>query len=573
MLEFRIDTLRAKVSVAGFRGIEAISTPYEFELEVSSRSSTLARHLGSRAHLSWSVGSTKAVRHGVVGRVTMLRSTGAGFTYQVTLVPALTTLALRSNCRIFQDKTSIEVVETILDEHGIDSYQTTLEGNYQTQAYVVQYRESDLAFIQRLLEEEGIFYYFEHTRSDHTLIVADSAPGYQPISGSSKLMYGKPLPTEERVSELTLSNTAATDLVRLRDYNFESPAANLEVTRKVPGADGEAELYDYPGRFTVRNDGFARARMRLDSERTAALSAAATTNSPRLAPGRTFRLAGHPYKSANQTYVALRTTHEATADGTADEMPYRSVVECTTASATYRSARHYPSLVMDGPQTATVVGPAGEEIHIDEYGRVKVQFHWDREGQSNEHSSAWIRVAQAVAGDGWGTLTIPRIGHEVLVAFVDGDPHRPVIIGSLYNGANQPPVELPDNKAQTIFKTRSTPGGAGFNQLTFDDTAGNERVSLSSARALDVAAGGDSTESVAGDRISAIGGDQILETGGDFTHRVGSDHTITTGADFTHAVSKSIDLEAGDKVTIRVGAASLVLKANGAVTINGTRVR
>jgi type VI secretion system secreted protein VgrG len=234
------------------------------------------------------------------------------------------------------------------------------------------------------------------------------------------------------------------------------------------------------------------------------------------------------------------------------------------ATVPYRSVGRYPSLVMQGPQTATVVGPAGEEIHVDEHGRVKVQFHWDRDGIADENSSAWIRVAQASAGKGWGSLTIPRIGHEVLVAFVDGDPRRPVIVGSLYNGQNQPPANLPGNKTWTVLKTHSTPGGGGFNQLRFDDAAGAEEVFLRAEKDFNLEIGNDSRQDVANH--------SALSVGGDLTDSVDGDRIVDTGRDVTHTVGKALHLSAGDEIKLSVGNATLVLKANGDVQVNGTNI-
>lgn len=565
MFELRISGVRTRLEVTGFRAVEEMSAPYELEVDVKCDSTTLTRYAGSRATLAWRAAGVKTVRHGVVSRVTVARVRGNDVAYRLVISPGLSSLASRSNCRLFQNKTSAEVVGTILNEHGFVNYRSVIQRSLRSHAFVVQYRETDLEFVQRLLEDEGLFYYFEHGDSEETLVIADDDAAYVSLTGRSASFefseYGR---DKEHVFSLALSSVATTDRVRLRDYDFESPDAALEVTATVSRSAGSAELYDYPGGYRERNDGFAKARIRLDSQQVPALTAVATTNSPRLAPGHAFRLSGHGYRPANRTWVAVRVVHEGVAEPAAGDPPYRNEANCIDATLPYRAVSRYPSLTMQGPQTATVVGPAGEEIHVDEHGRVKVQFHWDREGQSDENSSAWIRVVQDLAGNGWGALAIPRIGQEVLVEFIDGDPRQPVIVGALYNGDNPPPVNLPADKALTMLRTRSTPGSSNYSELRFDDSAGDEQVYLRSAKDLNLEVGGnvtqavdnDVTESVAGDLTGTVDGDQALETGGDYHHTVG----------------KKIDFSADQEIRLSVGAASLVMKPNGEVRVNGTSI-
>jgi type VI secretion system secreted protein VgrG len=596
MVSLKIDDFGTELEVLEFQGYEAISELYEFVLRVSSRTSTLPQYVGRRASLTWRVGNTGGARNGILGRVTVVDARDSEVTYELTVVPALASLDLRSNCRIFQEKGTTDVIEDVLNEHDID-YRMDVMGTYDVVPYLVQYRETDLEFVQRLLEQEGLFYYFEHSRGGHTLVVADDTAAYQPISGrSSSLSYGERLAEREQISDFTLSSVATTERVRLRDFNDESPAANLEVTAKAARTAGSAELYDYPGGYRERNDGFAKARARLDTERVPGLWAAAMSNSPRLGPGRTFRLTGHGYRNANRAYVAVRVEHEAVSEPGSRSIYYRNSFESIPANVPYRLAGRYPSLIVQGPQTATVVGPAGEEIYVDEFGRVKVQFHWDRAGQADENSSAWIRVVQARAGDGWGSLTLPRIGEEVLIEFVDGDPRRPVVVGSLYNGSNVPPYELPDNRTQTGLKTRSTPGGGGFNELRFEDKAGAEEVFLRAEKDLNTEIGnnetryvendatltvkGDLADTVEGDRTlisegafsHTIGGDRITTAGGNNSDTVAGSRTLVTQGNYTHQAAARIDLSAGQELKLSVGAASVVLKANGQVFVNGTNI-
>lgn len=604
MVNLKIDNVRAELEVLEFHGYEAISEPYEFVVRVSSHTSTLVRYVGQGARLAWRVAGSPGERNGILGRVTVVDARDSIVTYELTIVPALASLDARSNCRIFQEKSATAIIEDVLNEHDID-YRMALTGSYEDLPYSVQYRETDLEFVQRLLEEEGLFYYFQHTRGRHTLVIADAHAAYRPISGrSSSLRYEEGLAAREQISDFTLSSVATTERVRLRDFNYESPAANLEVTAKASGTDGSAELYDYPGGYLERNDGFASARARLDTERVPGLWATAVSNSPRLGPGRTFRLTGHGFRPANRSYVAVRVEHEAASEPGSRSLYYRNLLESIPAAVPYRLVGRYPTLVMQGPQTATVVGPAGEEIYVDEFGRVKVQFHWDRAGQSDENSSAWIRVVQASAGDRWGSLTIPRIGEEVLVEFVDGDPRRPVIVGSLYNASNVPPYELPANKTLTLLKTRSTPGGSGFNELRFEDKAGAEEIFLRAEKDLNTVVRNDETKSVdndatvtvKGDLADTVEGDRTVMSEGAFSHTIGGDssliiggqstittegnnadtvagnRTLVTQGNYTHQTAAKVHLSAGQELRLSVGGASLVLKANGQVFVNGTNI-
>ncbi len=555
MFTFTVKDVTAKFEVMNVRGVERMSEPYEFELEVLSSDTSLPDYIGREAYYRLEIGSAITFRHGLLNQITVTNVDDSNVRYLVSLVPSITRLELKSDCRIFQDVTIEDVLGSVFEEHGIEAYELNLGNTHSPKSYLVQYRETDLDFLHRIMEEEGLFYYFEHDHSGHTLVITDDAAAYKTLSGGSQsLHYGASAGTAERVKEFSLSQLAATNAVRLRDFNYELPGANLDVSRQVPRTTSLHELYDYPGGYKMRSDGQRQARWRFDAERLHARSADAVTNSSRLAPGFTFKLSGHPYRPANKSYVATEVIHHGEQDSASGRLlRYENNVVCLSEKTPYRLTDRYPSLTMQGPQTATVVGPSGEETHVDELGRVKVQFHWDREGEFDEHSSAWIRVAQSSAGNSWGHFVIPRVGSEVLVDFVNGDPHRPVIIGSLYNGSNHVPYPLPENKNITALKTKSTPSGRGFNELIFDDTAGSERVSLRAQKDLSLLVQNDHHENIASNFNVNISNDATIAIGNDRTESVGSNRSLTIGGSKTEQVSKSYSLDIGDDHTCSVG--------------------
>jgi len=614
MFTFEVLGVSSSFEVIGVYGVERVSEPFKFELEVLTSDLTLTRHVGQSALSRMKIGRVTTSRHGILNEISVISAEDSKVRYKVSLVPAIARLELKADCRIFQEVTVEDILSTILQEHDIEDFEFALASTHAGKDYIVQYRETDSDFFHRILEAEGLFYYFEHRSNGHTLIIADNASAYKPIPGRSQtLRYDTNVGASESVTEFSLSSFAAVDSVRLRDYDFAAPAANLDVSKRVPGTAGSInEIYDYPGGYKTRSEGQRKLGWRFDAERLNTLSANAVSNSPRLAPGFTYSLSGYPYKAANQTYVVAEIVHDATQDPiNARQVRYQNSAVCISAKIPFRLADEYPSLVMQGPQTATIVGPAGEEVFVDDHARVKVQFHWDRAGQANENSSAWIRVAQATAGNGWGSVAIPRIGSEVLVDFVNGDPNQPVVIGSLYNGANQPPYSLPENKNITALRTRSTSGGRGFNELRLNDTAGSEQVLVRSqkdfnlvvqndyhedvARNSDTSVGHDANLTIGGQRTETVGADMLLSVGGKLTEEAGGDQMLTIGGNQTYSVGKGLTqiiekaykttvgdkatinakalvFEAVDSIVFKVGVAKLEMRKNGDIKIEGKKI-
>lgn len=532
MFQFEIGGVSTKLDVTTVHGVERMSEPFVFDVEVRSRSSSLVKQLGRSATLRLDSDGVAAIRHGILSRITATGLDASTTRYRMRLVPQVATLELRSTCRVFQDLTADEVVTEVLSEHGVDDVENVGSGQRSARPYLVQYRETDLEFIHRLLDDEGMFYFFVHEPDRHIMVIADDAAQYRSLTGaSSSLGFDTSGRRHENVSALVVSSALTPDAVRLRDYDPTDPAAELDVRARARNTTGSREWFDYPGGFADVITGEHRARARLQAVRAAGSSVEVTTNSPRVSPGHTFELVDHPRRPANANYVVVGVTHDGEQDDGADPPGrYVAVASCNDAAATYRRRGDRPAPRMRGPQTATVVGPVGEDRFVDQLGRVKVQFRWDRDGVRDERSSAWIRVVQASAGEGAGSLTVPRIGDEVLVDFIDGDPDRPVIVGSLYNGANLPPVELPDNKHQTIVASSTTQGGERH-EFVFDERARDASVRLQSGGRLDIKAKGDA-----------------------------------------HVNAQNIALAASEQVRVTVGDAQLVIKHGGEIIINGETI-
>jgi type VI secretion system secreted protein VgrG len=446
-------------ALTGLKGDEQISQLFRFELELASEIPTIdARSLLGQS-MTVSIGAAGETRflNGVVTRFTAggpIPGTGLR-RYHAELSPWLWFLTLRSDNRIFQGKSVPEVIDQIFGELGFAQFDLRLSRSYEMKECLVQYRETDFNFVSRLMEQEGIAFYFEHSNGDHTLVLADSSAAYPTIPGSSIPFTGpEPDPTRGESVEIWSHQYEFTPgRFTQSDYNFETPSTSLTTTERslisLPDS-GKYEIYDYPGEYATLADGQVLTKLRMEAEeaRHDVVSGSSTVRD--FSPGSRFTLTSHPGGGENGTYLLTATSHvvetdsAGTPDPSDDVASYDNSFVCIPESVSFRPPRISRTPVISGPQTAVVVGPEGEEIFTDEYGRVKVQFHWDREGQRDENSSCWIRVAQPwagkkVKGQSFGVLHIPRIGHEVVVEFLEGDPDRPLVTGRVYNAEDVPP--------------------------------------------------------------------------------------------------------------------------------------
>jgi type VI secretion system secreted protein VgrG len=488
----------------------------------------------------------------------------------VELVPGLWKLSQTRGCRIFQDMTTRDIVDRVLDGAGLTAQATRwhLTRALAPRPYCVQYRESDLDFVSRLLEEDGIYYSFEHGASDHTLVLADDVAGCPPVDGADTLCFrpaSGQLESAEHVRELTLSRVVCADRVVLRDHDFERPS--LDLTTEGRGGPRGLEVYDYPGRYVDPEHGRRLAQVHADALTALRVSANGTSTAPRLLPGRTFGLSDHPRADANVRRLIVAVEHEgvhpqalspeAAGDGTS-RTGYHNRFVAIPAEVPYRPSRVTPRPRVGGPQSAMVVGPSREEIHTDAHGRVKVHFHWDREGRRDEHSSCWIRVSQLWAGSGFGAMFVPRVGQEVLVDFLEGDPDRPIVVGRVYNGENTTPYRLPEDKTRSTIMSRSTPGGDGYNELRFEDRKGEEEIYLHGQKDWDIV--------IEHDKSQRIGHDETADVGHDRCRHVGHDEQVDVGHDERRSVANNRTAAVGADETLQVG-------RNQTETIGGNQVQ
>jgi type VI secretion system secreted protein VgrG len=516
-----------------------------------------------------------------------LTSTGRFRHYRLTLVPWMWFLTRTSDCRIFQNRTVPEIIEQIFQDLGFSDFEIgRLRGDYPSRTYCVQYRESDHDFVCRLMEEEGLFFFFRHEDDRHVAVIGDDHAAYRPCPAWSVSF--------ERTTNLQLPDvitgwerkfTFRSGKWAHTDYNFEKPRANLmsaEATVIDTQKDRRFEVYDYPGRFEDRQQGERLVRIRMESEELSHNVIDGTSTCLSFTPACTFRLMDYEVASDNEkTYLITAVRHEAVEPATyetesesngqehAQEFQYRNRFQCIPETRVFRAPAVTRKPIVEGPQTAIVVGPPGEEIYPDEFGRVKVQFHWDREGRFNDDSSCWIRVSQVHAGKGWGSIDLPRIGEEVIVEFLEGDPDRPIITGRVYNGDNQPPFALPAGMTRSGMKS-NTHKGSGYNEFSMDDTAGSEQIRINGQYNMDTAVGNNQTLVIGVDRTSEIGNNDALTVGNDSAESVGNNKSVTVANDMNIQVGNKFVLNAGSSITLKCGASKLTMNSGGVITLSGT---
>ena len=506
--------------------------------------------------------------------------------YNLLLRPWLWWLTLASNNRVFQNLATSDIVTSIFDEHGFSDYELQLTGSYTPREYCVQYGETDFAFVSRLLEEEGIFWFFTHADGAHTLVLGDSNDAFPPCPNATTIPYlGQQMGGRELhgIRSGQICRQAVSGVYRATDYEFTTPTTSLY--GQAEAVAGPLSVYEHPGGYTAKARGDALGAMRVNALRSQESRFIGESDCRWLVPGHSFTLSGHEDDTANIEWVVTKVSHEA------DHSSYRNRFEAMPKSTNYRPPRSTPKPRMH-TQTAIVVGKAGEEIWTDEYGRIKIQFPWDRTGANDETSSCWVRVVLPWSGKGFGMQFIPRIGQEVIVTFIDGDPDRPLVTGCVYNGDNALPYELPANQTQSGIKTNSSKGGGGFNELRFEDKKDSEEVFLQAQKDFNINVLNDTTATVGHDETLTVqnartrtvkDGDETvtlekgkrtvtIQTGSDTldvkdtrTLTVGGDQTHSTGGNYAHEVTGNYELTVDGNLTIKVSG-TLTLQSGGDLT-------
>ena len=566
--------------LTGLSGEEAISAGFQFELSLLSEQHRIPYEtlLGGNLTVSITVpDGGKRCLNGIISSFSKGRSGGeegedTRFSYyRCTMVPWFWTLSKSADIRIFQNLSTPEIAEQVFRDFGCAWYKFDLRESYDKREFCVQYRETAFDFISRLLEEEGIFYFFEHEPGKHTMILADApeATVSCPYQQSASSLAGASGTREEDViTALEITHRTRPSKYVLNDYNFTVPKNSLKSESRAARPTAESEIYDAPGKYDQRAGGDRLARIRIEEEEALTTVLSGSSDCRGFASGYRFIMRDHCNQHLDgKEFLLVSVRHDAVEGYAADcASTYRNTFLCVPYPAPYRPPRLTPKPVVKGAQTAVVVGPEGEEIHTDRYGRVKVRFHWDRREKGKDDTSCWIRVGQPWAGNGWGALYLPRVGQEVIVDFLEGDPDRPIIVGQLFNGLNLPPYRLPDERTKSCIKSSSTPGGEGHNELMFEDKKGEEELYLHAQRrqvnrvredALEWV-GQDRHLIVKRDRLEKISRDQHLQILGDCNERIDGTLSVSVGGDVQVKAAARYALQAGEEIHITTARSAII---------------
>ena len=522
--------------------------------------------------------------HGIVARCSQNIDQGQFASYQVTLRPWLWLLSRTSDCRIFQNLSIPQIIKQVFRDLGFSDFEDALSRPYREWEYCVQYRETSFDFVSRLMEQEGIYYFFRHEQDRHVLVLADAYGAHTTVPGYASIPY---YPKDEQQRERDhmhnwhLAHEVQPGSLELNDYDFQRPSASIDVRSAMPRPHtaGDYPLYDYPGTYVQSEDGEHYARTRIEALQALHEQIEFSGNARGLGSGHLFSLTGFSRQDQNREYLIVGCRYYIVQEslesgGGSGAAQFESSLTCIDAQQSFRplASTHRP--IVKGPQTALVVGPKGEEIWTDQYGRVKVHFYWDRHDQSNENSSCWIRVSQSWAGKNWGSMQIPRIGQEVIVSFLEGDPDRPIITGRVYNAEQTVPYDLPENATQSGMKSRSSKGGtpANFNEIRMEDKKGLEQLYIHAERNQDIVVEVDESHSVGHDRNKSIGHNETVTIGNNRLRIVKQEDILSVGQRKTDSISQSYVIEVGENLRLVCGESILELNASGQINLTGVQI-
>lgn len=572
--------------IHGMHATESVSRPFRISAELFSRDGAIEakKIIGEQVCITLELpDGEERYFHGIVSRFSWTGRDDRFTLYRAEIVPWLWLLTRQADCRVFQNLTVPDVVKKVFDDAGFKDYEFNLSGSYDPWEYCVQYRETHFNFVCRILEQYGITYFFRHEKDRHVLVLVDDPSAFDPCphQATAEFLPAKQVyDASDFIEDWSREDELHTGTYAINDYNFKTPSTRLLASKDavaVVGPSEQFELYDYPGEYETKSIGENLATLRIQETEAAREIYSGSSSCRGLIAGHKFELKGHrDHKPFNTKYLITEVQHAASVgsyrSGTDESATYSNRLVAVKADVHYRPPRITPKPVVQGLQTAVVVGPKGEEIHTDDFGRIRVQFFWDRYGKRDEKSSCYVRVAQPLAGRRWGYSGIPRIGQEVVVAFLEGDPDWPMVIGSVYNDEQRPPYlsssdkkgldsKQQHNPSITGFKSNSTKGGDGFNEWRFDDTKGKEEVFIHGERNLDVRVKKDSMEFVGGDRHLDVIGSQQERVGGDkhlyiktnhvekidgaMMLQVVKDQDITVDASKTESIASDLDLTIG----------------------------
>lgn len=566
-----------------FKGVEGLSRAFNYELLLICEDSGVPLKSMMGQHVSIEIELAEgAPRHitGYLTRFASIGSDGGMARYTATLNPWFSMLKNRFDTRIFQGKTVEEVVTKVFALcPAFSRHEFRLTRPQKRYTYITQYRETDFNFVQRLLEEEGMFYYFEHTAEGHTMIICDDSSTLVDIPEQPQIRFHSASVTEtaDSITQWSGNRQLQSGRMATQTFDYRQPNNRLPVALNSVNKQGDVEnfeIYDFPGQYThgTYDEGETLLRLRIEALELRGKKFEGASNCRAMKPGYTFELLQHYSHDQGAVEDRQFLLMSVESEGhnnylSGQQASYFNTFSCVRKKIPFRPQLSTPRPTIAGPQTAIIVGPPGEEIFTDELGRVKIQFHWDRKGQHNDHSSCWVRVAQSGASGGFGSIQIPRVGDEVVVVFLDGNPDRPLIMGSLYNSSNTPPWALPANKTQSGFLTRSTKGkGSNANFFRFEDKAGAEQIIMHAERNLD-------TE-VEADESLKVGGNRTINVEGKHSETIKLETSIAVeeGSYFVTVDQGAVKIKAATSITLEVGNSKLEMKSDGTITLSGITV-
>lgn len=600
--------------LVAFSGQEEMSRLFQFQLEMISDNSDIQAKDIVGKNITFSIERTEgAVRYfnGFVSRFSAGDEEQGRRNYRAEVVPWLWFLTRTTDCRIFQNKKIPDILSQIFGDLGFTDFRLNLKQSHKKWDYCVQYRESDFHFASRLMEQEGIFYYFKHENGKHVMVIADHKGAYYdceesqvdfpPSVGESML--------KDRITAWQHDYEFCSGKWAQTDYNFETPSTSLMTKTSslvsLPGID-KFEVYDFPGAYAQKSDGDAESKMRMEEIEAGFDTVSGQSGCKTFGTGAKFGIGVHRSPSEEgKRYVLTSVGHEGreamayeTGGGSPGEFDYRNYFRCLPDSVVSRPARTTRKATISGLQTAIVVGPAGEEIYVDKYGRVKVQFHWDREGKKDENSSCWVRVSQTNAEKGFGAMHIPRVGSEVIISFMEGDPDQPMIVGRVYHAENMPPYGLPDSKTISGIKSK-TYKGSGYNEMIMDDTKGKELIRIHAQYDMSTTVEHDQTLLVKNDRQVTVNG-KLTETitkdtkitilSGTYDHKVAgnkasyyvqgdlsetyaSKQTTKVTGTISYSSDADIQITAKTNIVLTVGSSQLKMDKDGNIDLTGVKIK
>jgi type VI secretion system secreted protein VgrG len=568
-------------------GWDEISQCFRYELGMISKDKDIKAEdiLGTKVTITIRTDRAKRHFHGIVAEFAFHEFREDYAHYRAVLRPWLWFLTNRTDNRIFQKKSVVEIIEEVWKPYAHVKVEKRLKASYPPREYCVQYRESDLAFVQRLMEHEGIFYHFDHADGEHTLVLSDANACVKDAEDYATIKFrgeaGNVIAQDDVISTFLPRTSVSSGAYVHTDYDFKKPATDLMTKADAPKSHEAAkgELYHYPGDYLEVGAGEPLAAIRLDAAQATHVRVDASGNVRGLWSGVSFTLEEFEREAENRKYIVLRSDYEMWDDQYRAGMQRRGEgfgvrLKLQPHALAFRPERRTPQPLMSGPQTAVVVGPAGEEIFTDEYSRVKVQFHWDRLGGKDENSSCFVRVSSVWAGSGWGFIQIPRIGQEVIVDFLEGNPDAPIITGRVYNAAQMPPYGLPGSATQSGWKSNSSPGGGGWNEMRFEDKKGSEEVYFQAEKDHNELVKNNETRTIGNDFAEDVGHDAKQDIGHDRTETVGNDKSVTVGHDQTTSIGNNDTESVGVNRVLSVGSNETIsVGANSSETIGANHTQ